>query len=40
MKDVIVCEKPRGTDKYVLIRGYPNGETHHIVVSIPEFIGY
>jgi len=30
MKDVEVCEKPRGADKQALIRGYPNGETHHI----------
>ena len=28
MKDVEVCEKPRGADKQALIRGYPNGETH------------
>ena len=28
MKDVEVCEKPRGADKQALIRGCPNGETH------------
>ena len=28
MKDVEVCEKPRGADKQASIRGYPNGETH------------
>ena len=28
MKDVVVCEKPRGADKQALIRGCPNGETH------------
>lgn len=26
-KDVAICDKPRGTDKQVLIRGCPNGET-------------
>ena len=26
-KDVAICDKPRGTDKRVLIRGCPNGET-------------
>ena len=28
MKDVVVCDKPRGADKQALIRGFPNGETH------------
>ena len=28
MKDVVVCDKPRGVDKQTLIRGFPNGETH------------
>lgn len=27
-KDVAGCEKPRGTAKQVLIRGFPNGVTH------------
>jgi len=27
MKDVAVCDKPRGADKQALIRGFPNGET-------------
>ncbi len=27
MKDVAVCDKPRGGDKQPLIRGCPNGET-------------
>jgi len=27
MKDVEVCDKPRGADKRALIRGCPNGET-------------
>ena len=28
MKDVEVCDKPRGAGKQALIRGCPNGETH------------
>jgi len=28
MKDVVVCDKPRGVDKLTLILGFPNGETH------------
>ena len=28
MKDVVVCDKPRGAGKQALIRGFPNGETH------------
>ena len=27
MKDVEVCDKPRGADKQALSRGFPNGET-------------
>ena len=27
MKDVVVCDKPRGVDKLTLIRGFPNGGT-------------
>ena len=27
MKDVAVCDMPRGADEQVLIRGFPNGET-------------
>jgi len=27
MKDVVVCDKPRGADKQALIRGFPNGAT-------------
>ena len=27
MKDVAVCDKPRGADTQALIRGFPNGET-------------
>jgi len=27
MKDVAICDKPRGADKQALIRGFPNGET-------------
>ena len=30
MKDVAVCDKPRGADKRALIRGFPNGETHPV----------
>ena len=29
MKDVAICDKPRGADKQALIRGFPNGETQH-----------
>ena len=28
MKDVVICDKPRGADKHALILGFPNGETH------------
>jgi hypothetical protein len=34
MKDVIICDKPRGADKYALIRGFPNGETQLPLVVI------
>jgi len=34
MKDVIICDKPRGADKYALIRGFPNGETQLLLVVI------
>ena len=27
MKDVVICDKPRGADKRASIRGSPNGET-------------
>ena len=41
MKDVVVCDKPRGADKLALSRGFPNGETHSVYrVSITEYIGY
>jgi hypothetical protein len=37
---VIVCEKPRGADKYAVIRGCPNGETYlRNQVSHTEYIG-
>jgi hypothetical protein len=41
MKDVGGCEKPRGVASQTLIRGYPNGETHHnMIVVLPlEHIG-
>ena len=39
MKDVVVCDKPRGADKLALIRGFPNGETHRFAVSYTEYIG-
>ena len=40
MKDVVVCDKPRGADKQALIRGFPNGETHRTrAVSASEYIG-
>ena len=34
MKDVEVCEKPRGADKQALIRGCPNGKTRPPLVVI------
>lgn len=27
MKDVGICDKPRGVDNQTVIRGFPNGET-------------
>lgn len=35
MKDVEICDKPRGADKRAVIRGCPNGETppHESVVT-------
>jgi hypothetical protein len=40
MKDVVICDKPRGADKLALIRGFPNGETHSVYrVSLTEYIG-
>ena len=39
MKDVVICDKPRGADKHALILGFPNGETHLIYqVSLSEYI--
>ena len=40
-KDVGGCDKPRGAAYQALIRGCPNGETHHsmTVVLPPEHIG-
>ena len=35
MKDVVACEKPRGVCKLTVIRGCPNGETHHFS-GIPQ----
>lgn len=29
MKDVGICDKPRGADNQAVIRGFPNGGTHH-----------
>lgn len=29
MKDVGICDKPRGVDNRTVIRGFPNGETQH-----------
>ena len=34
MKDVVVCDKPRGADKQALIRGFPNGETHPLAGTL------
>ena len=28
MKDVVACDKARGSGKQLLIRAFPNGETH------------
>ena len=35
MKDVVVCDKPRGADKQALIRGFPNGETPPATLESP-----
>ena len=34
MKDVLVCDKPRGVDKWTLIRGFPNGETRRTLKTL------
>jgi hypothetical protein len=40
MKDVVVCDKPRGADKLALSRGFPNGETQPLRwLSYIEYIG-
>ena len=41
MKDVEVCEKPRGAVNQALIRGCPNGETQLALASylLAEYIG-
>ncbi len=40
MKDVAICEKPRGADKRASIRGYPNGVTPLLLErSFTESIG-
>ncbi len=41
MKDVVICDKPRGVDKQTLIRGSPNGETQLDLIQLfpPEYIG-
>ena len=43
MKDVAICDKPRGVDKRTLIRGCPNGETWPGLFVTwllpPEYIG-
>ncbi len=36
MKDVAICDKPRGADKQALIRGFPNGETHERKTLVPR----
>ena len=38
MKDVAVCDKPRGADKQALIRGCPNGETHPAIKSFCDLM--
>ena len=35
MKDVISCDKPRGLANMSLIRGFPNGTTHHAEGMVP-----
>ena len=41
MKDVAICDKPRGADKQALNRGCPNGETQHgeAMLHRTEYIG-
>ena len=41
MKDVEVCDKPRGAGKQALIRGFPNGATwlDELQSSYAEYIG-
>jgi hypothetical protein len=40
MKDVEVCDMPRGADIQALIRGFPNGETRPLRWSfLSEYIG-
>lgn len=34
MKDVVTCDKPRGVSKQALIRGFPNGKTHPLWISL------
>ena len=38
MKDVEVCDKPRGAGKQALIRGFPNGETQPVQLAIAHRI--
>ena len=38
MKDVAVCDKPRGAGKQALIRGFPNGETHERKPFVPRVL--
>ena len=38
MKDVVVCDKPRGADKQALIRGCPNGETPPAMLENPHCV--
>ena len=41
MKDVGICDKPRGVDNQTVIRGFPNGETRPGMTRLlpPECIG-
>lgn len=34
MKDVVICDKPRGADKRAVIRGFPNGGTPHQLCGV------
>ena len=38
MKDVEVCDMPRGAGKQALIRGFPNGETQPVQLAIARRI--